>query len=163
MSSQAHSHAAWMQAQHFFMRDARLLNVEEKDLLDDWEVVLCDLSALDVEEFRVRMERCLGRSHSFLMQHTETIKQLGAESLQGVLRSRDLKHDPMVVFILLLLERYSESLTERQRGSILLWEAELCQISAEAEQEATRTRSQAVVRLQNSSRNLQMKSCSFKN
>ena len=64
----------------------------------------------------------------FLMQHAETIKQRGAESLQGVLRSRQFKDDPTAVFIVLLLERYSERLTEEQTECISQWEAELCQI-----------------------------------
>lgn len=68
--------------------------------------------------------------------------------MQGVLRSRQLKDDPTAVFLVLLLERYSERLTEEQTECILQWEAELCQISPEAQQQATRSRAQAFVRLQ---------------
>lgn len=148
MSNQARSHEAWKHAQNFFLRQFDLLTVEQRDLLEDWEVVLCDLSPLDADAFRLRMESCFDRSRWFLMQHAETIKQRGAESLQGVLRSRQFKDDPTAVFIVLLLERYSERLTEEQTECISQWEAELCQISPEAQQQATRSRAQAFVRLQ---------------
>ena len=40
----------------FFLRQFDLLTVEQRDLLEDWEVVLCDLSPLDADAFRLRME-----------------------------------------------------------------------------------------------------------
>ena len=47
MSNQAHKHADWMQAQKFFLRHFAFLSVEDKDLLQDWELVLCDVSSLE--------------------------------------------------------------------------------------------------------------------
>ena len=46
-SSQAKKHAEWMQAKNFFIRHFDFLALEEKDLLQDWELVLCDVSSLE--------------------------------------------------------------------------------------------------------------------
>ena len=83
------------------------LAAEQPELLEDWEFVLCDLSRLDADAFLSCMDSFFDRGHHFLLQKAETIKQLGAKTLQGVLRSREVKSDPMAVFILLLLERYA--------------------------------------------------------
>ena len=47
MSNQANSNVEWKQAQNFFARDLHLVTVEERDLLDDWEFVLCEMSTLE--------------------------------------------------------------------------------------------------------------------
>ena len=113
------------------------LAVEKRELLDDWEFVLCDMSRLDAVAFLPRIERCFDRSHHFYCKRLN--QQLRAETLQGVLRSREVKSDPMAVFMLLLLERYSESFAPQHKESIATWEAELCRIGAGAQQRASRT------------------------
>ena len=59
-----------------------------------------------------------------------------------------MKSDPMAVFILLLLGRYSESFAPEHKESIAMWEAEVCRIGAEAQQRASRTCAQAFARAQ---------------
>ena len=57
MSNQAHNHAEWMQAQKFFIRHYGFLAVEEKDLLEDWEITLCNMSSLESVAFLPRLTR----------------------------------------------------------------------------------------------------------
>ena len=112
------------------------------------EFVLCDLSVLDADDFRLCMERCFDPSHKFLTQHAETITQLGANTLQSVWRSREMKADPMAIFTLLLLERYPERLTGEQKDRINTWEAKLCEKSEEVQARADSSQETALVRLQ---------------
>ena len=63
-----------------------------------------------------RLQRCFGRSGHFWMQHAETIKQIGAKTLQEVVHSRKLKEESMFVFIRLLLDRYAEKLQQNRRS-----------------------------------------------
>ena len=70
MSNQAHSYAEWMQAQNFFVRDFHLLTVEESDLLEDWELVLCDTSVA----FLPRLERSFARVTAFVAEHSEQLR-----------------------------------------------------------------------------------------
>ena len=90
------------------------------------------------------MDSFFDRGHHFLLQKAATIPQLGAKTFRGVLRSREVKSDPMAVFILLLLERYAPE----HKESIAMWEAEVCRIGAEAQQRASRTCAQALARAQ---------------
>ena len=82
-ANQAKMHVEWKHTQNFYMRYWPLLNVDQKDLLDDYEFVLCDMTRLDAMAFCHRMERCLERSFCFLQDSGEAIKRLGADSLQG--------------------------------------------------------------------------------
>ena len=51
MSHQAKKTAEWKQAQNFVVKESGFLTVEERDLLEDWEFVLCDTSALESVAF----------------------------------------------------------------------------------------------------------------
>ena len=75
----------------------------------------------------------------FSLQKAETIQQLGAETLEGVLRSRELKSDT--------LERYSERFA-LDKETMTMWEAELCRIDANAQQRVGRTCAQGFGRAQ---------------
>ena len=45
--SQANKHKEWKRAQNYFVRQYASFTFEEKDLLEDWELVLCDVSSLE--------------------------------------------------------------------------------------------------------------------
>ena len=68
MSNQANSNVEWKRAQNFFARDLHLLTVEETDLLDDWEFVLCEMSTLETVAFLPRLQRCFQRVESFFTE-----------------------------------------------------------------------------------------------
>ena len=104
----------WNAAKNFWHRKVHSLDTEQREVLDDWEFVLCDMSYLQPVAFLPRLQRCLDRSGSFLMQHADSIKQLGCKTLQHVLRSRQVKQESMSAFIRLLLERYMEQFTAEQ-------------------------------------------------
>ena len=119
-SNRASQVKEWNAAKNFWHRKVATLAAEQRELLEDWDFVLCDMSKLDAVAFLSRM---------------------------GVLRSSEVKSDPMDVF-LLLLERYSESFAPEHKESIAMWEAEVCRIGAEAQQRASRNCAQAFARAQ---------------
>ena len=145
-SNRASKVKEWNAAKNFWHRKVPTLAVEQRQLLEDWESVLCDMSRLDAVAFLSRMESCFARGHQFFLQKAECIQQLGAATLESVLRSREVKSDPMAVFMLVLLERYSESFTPEHKETIAMWEAQFCRIGAEAQQRVRRTRTQAFAR-----------------
>ena len=68
MSNQANRYAEWMHARNFFRRQHSLLTVEERDLLDDWELVLCEMATLETVAFLPRLQRCFQRVESFFTE-----------------------------------------------------------------------------------------------
>jgi len=68
-SNQGRSDPAWMRAKNFFVRDFCLLKVEQRDLLEDWELVLCNAVA-----FLPRLERSFGRVKAFVVEHSDQLK-----------------------------------------------------------------------------------------
>ena len=84
MSNEAHKNKQWSHAQHFWCRDYVFLTLEDKELLEDWELVLCDKSALESVAllpglqrsvaFLPRLLRCFKRVDSFITERAETIK-----------------------------------------------------------------------------------------
>ena len=63
-----------MRAKNVFVRDFRLLTVEERDLLEDWELILCDVSTLEAVAFLPRLQRCFKRVDSLLTERGEAVK-----------------------------------------------------------------------------------------
>ena len=55
---------------------------------------------------------------------------------------------PTSTFVRVFLERYSESFTPEQSETIAMWEAQVCQISAEAQERVRRSCSLAFARVQ---------------
>ena len=148
MSNQAHRHPEWMRAQNFFLRQHPLLTVEERDLLDDWELVLCEMSTLETVAFLPRLQRCFQRVESFFTEQRGALQKVGARNLQLALRSPHMVQFPTATFVRVFLERYLESFAPEQSEVISVWEAQLCQISAEAQERARRSCAQAFLRLQ---------------
>ena len=148
MSNQANSNVEWKQAQNFFARDLHLVTVEERDLLDDWEFVLCEMSTLETVAFLPRLQRCFQRVESFFTEQKGALQKVGARNLQLALRSPHMLQFPTSTFVRCFLERYVESFTPEQSEVISVWEAQLCQISAEAQERARRSCAQAFLRLQ---------------
>ena len=148
MSNQAHSHPEWMRARNFFLRQHPLLTVEERDLLDAWEFVLCEMSTLETVAFLPCLQRCFQRVESFFKEQGGALQKVGARNLQLALRSPHMLQFPTSTFVRVFLERYSESFTPEQSEIIAMWEAQLCQISAEAQERVRRSCSLAFARLQ---------------
>ena len=138
-SFQAQKHAEWMQAKNFFIRHFDFLALEEKDLLQDWELVLCDVSSLESVALLSGLQRCFERVDAFLKEHAEALKKIAAKNLGTALRSRPMAQFPMATFARVFLERYEEQLATEQVEALSMWQEHLCALSA-AEQEATRAK-----------------------
>ena len=147
-SSQSKKHAEWRQAQNFFVRHFDFLALEEKDLLQDWELVLCDMSTLESVALLSGLQRCFDRVDAFLKEHAEALKKIAAKNLDTALRSRHMAQFPMATFARIFLERYEEQLATENRQVLSTWQAQLCAVTA-AEQEAkTAKRKKAVLDIQ---------------
>ena len=147
-SSQSKKHAEWKQAQNFFLRHFDFLAVEEKALLQDWELVLCDVSSLESVALLSGLQRCFERVDAFFKEHAEALKKLGAKNLDTALRSRHMAQFPMATFTRLFLERYEEQLETKQLQSMSTWKENLCAQRAPDEEVKSAKRRKAVLQLQ---------------
>ena len=118
MSNQANSNVEWKQAQNFFARDLHLLTVEERDLLDDWEFVLCEMSTLEAVAFLPCLQRCFERVELLFTEQEGALQKVGARNLQLALRSPHMLQFPTSTFVRVFLERYLESFTPEQKEII---------------------------------------------
>ena len=147
-SSQSKKHAEWKQAQNFFLRHFDFLALEEKDLLQDWELVLCDVSSLESVALLSGLQRCFERVDAFFKEHAEALKKLGAKNLDTALRTRHMAQFPMATFTRLFLERYEEQLETKQVESMSTWKENLCAQRAPDEEVKSAKRRKAVLQLQ---------------
>ena len=137
-----------MQAKNFFIRHFDFLALEEKDLLQDWELVLCDVSSLESVALLSGLQRCFERVDAFFKEHAEALKKLAAKNLDTALRSRHMAQFPMATFTRLFLERYEEQLETKQLESMSTWKENLCVESAPDEEVKSAKRRKAVLELQ---------------
>ena len=151
MSHQAKKHAEWQHAQDFFVRQSASLTVEEKELLDDWQFILCDMSTLESVALLSGLQRCFQRVDSFFNEHAAVLKKIDAKNLDTALRRRAMAEYPLSTFCRLFLERYEEQLTTEQRKAMSIWKEKLCgQSAATASEQETITakRRKAVLDIQ---------------
>ena len=161
-SNRAKQVKEWKAAQNFWERKRQTLTVEQQNLFEDWEFVLCNMSTLETVAFLPRLQRCFQRVESFFTEQGEALQKVGARNIQLALKSQDKSQCPMSSFAQVFLERYLESCTAEQKESIAVWEARFCQIGAEAQQRARRTCALAFARLQVFFPSLQIKLSSCK-
>ena len=147
-SSQSKKHAEWKQAQNFFLRHFDFLALEEKALLQDWELVLCDVSSLESVALLSGLQRCFDRVDAFFKEHAEALKKLGAKNLDTALRSRHMAQFPMATFTRLFLERYEEQLETKQLQSMSTWKENLCAVTAAEQEAVTAKHKKAVLDMQ---------------
>ena len=148
VSKQASQNLQWKQAQSFFVRDYVFLNVEDKDLLEDWELVLCDISALESVAFLPRLQRCFKRVDSFITERAEAIKKLACKNLETALGSKHVLQFPMSTFTRRFLERYKDKLETEQMEALSMWEENLCVMSTVDREAVTARRAAALVSVQ---------------
>ena len=133
--SQAKKHKEWQRARNYFVRQYDSFTFEEKELLEDWELLLCDVSTLESVALLPGLQRCFQRVDAFLKEHAEALKRIAAKDLDRALRSRDMAQFPMSTFTRLFLEKFEKQLETEQVRALSTWQEHLCVPSA-AEQEA---------------------------
>ena len=82
MSNEAHKNKQWSHAQNFWSRDYVFLTLEDKELLEDWEFCLCNMSTLEPVAFLPRLQRCFQRVDSFTSERAADIKKTGLSELR---------------------------------------------------------------------------------
>ena len=85
-SNQAHSYAEWMRARIFFCASSSLADSQKRDLLEDWELVLCDASVA----FLPRLERSFGRAKAFVVEHSDQLKLQNKKASVDIFESKDM-------------------------------------------------------------------------
>ena len=128
--NQAKKHKEWQRAQNCFVRQYASFTFEEKELLEDWELVLCDASSLESVVLLPGLQRCFQRVDAFLHEHAEALKKVAARNLDTALRSRHMAQFPVSTFTRLFLERYEERLATGQVEALTTWQQKLCVRSA---------------------------------
>ena len=129
-SHQAKNHGDWKQAQNFFVRNYEVLAQEEKDLLQDWEFVLCNMCTLEPVAFLPLLQRCFQHVETFVTQNAEALKNSAAKTIETALRFPQTIQFPMATFSRIFLERYKDKLSTEQMESVSMWEENLCTLSA---------------------------------
>ena len=113
-SNQANKSPEWKQAQNFWVRHFGGLSVEQKELLEDWEFVLCDMSTLEAVAFLPSLQRCFGRVRQFFTEHREKLKQQHRQALVSILESMDMESHPLSSFCVVFFTRYVQHLSVEQ-------------------------------------------------
>ena len=125
-SSQSKKHAEWKQAQNFFVRHFDFLALEEKDLLQDWELVLCDVSTLESVALLPGLPRSFDRMKAVVVEHSDMLKLQKKMSLVDSLESSDMQCIPMCCFCALFFKRYVKKLSAGQIAEVADLERDLC-------------------------------------
>ena len=112
--SQAKKHKEWKRAQNFYIRHAASLTVEEKELLEDWQLILCDVSSLESVALLPGLQRCFQRVDAFLKEHAEALKKNSARNLDTALGSRHMLQFPMSTFTRLFLGKLRSNLRQNK-------------------------------------------------
>ena len=92
-------------------------------MLEDWELVLCDRSALGTVALLPGLQRCLERVETFFTEQEAALQKVGATELQRALRSRHMLQFPMSTFVRVLWDRYREIFIEEQMQMFAIWKA----------------------------------------
>ena len=104
-SNQANKYPEWKHAKNFWARHFGGLSVEQKELLEDWELVLCDTSTLEAVAFLPSLQRCFGRVRQFFIEQREELQQQKKQALVSILESMEVESHPMASFSALFLTR----------------------------------------------------------
>ena len=145
MSNEAHKNKQWSHAQHFWCRDYVFLTLEDKELLEDWEFCLCNMSTLEPVAFLPRLKRCFHRVDSFMTERAEDITKLACKKLETALQRKHMLQFPMSTFTRIFLERYKDKLETEQMEALSMWTENLCVQSA-SDREAVTARRAAALR-----------------
>ena len=126
MTNQAHVHAEWNQAKNFFVRQYGFLAQEEKDLLEDWEFILCNMSTLEPVAFLPRLQRCFQRVETFVSEQSHKLKLSKQIALVDTFQSTEMQTVPMCCFCAVFLKRYLDRLSAAQMVEVKKWEGDFC-------------------------------------
>ena len=148
MSNRAHKHAEWTQAKNFFLRQYGFLAGEEKELLEDWEFVLCNMTNLEPVAFLPRLQRCFQRVETFVTERAEALKKIAAKTIETALRRPQMAQFPMSAFTCVFLEKYGHQLAREQIEAITMWEENFCDLSIADREAVTAKRVEAFAHMQ---------------
>ena len=126
----------WLHAHNFFQRHVDKLSVEQKDFLDDWQLVLCNI-ATDTAVLLPGIRRSFERACAYLEDKKDDLISLRQTTVVGALSNKTLSKEPLCVFTSCFLKRYAELLPVDLKLQLDAWEQQICG-EAVAESEAKR-------------------------
>eukprot|EP00434_Breviolum_minutum_P046505 symbB.v1.2.042114.t1/scaffold9269.1/size3754/1 len=126
MSNEAHKNKQWSHAQNFWRRDYVFLTLEDKELLEDWEFCLCNMSTLEPVAFLPRLTRSFERVKATVGEQKENLRLQKKVSLVDSFLSANTQAIPMLAFCGVFLKRYLHRLSQSQIAEVELWEGDLC-------------------------------------
>ena len=126
MSNEAHKNKQWSHAQNFWCRDYAFLTLEDKELLEDWEFCLCNMSTLEPVAFLPRLTRSFERVKATVGEQKENLRLQKKVSLVDSCLSANTQAIPMLAFCGVFLKRYVHRLSQSQIAEVELWERDLC-------------------------------------
>ena len=122
--------------QQFFQRHVDKLSVERQELLNDWELVLCN-NDMDTAVLLPGIRRCFDRACAYLEDKKDDLIRLRQPTLVAALTNKTLSKDPPCVFTCCFLKRYAEQLPVDLKLQLEAWKQKICG-EAVAESEAKR-------------------------
>ena len=130
-SHRRNTSSRWKSAYEFLVRSANNLTVEQRQLLADWELVLCKVDK-DTVVLLPGIRRSFGRVAQCVEEQQDALRNLKAKTLEKAFSSKQLRKDPMSVFSRCFLVRYEKHLLAEEKFQLEAWTEEFCQGSQEA-------------------------------
>ena len=129
-------YSPWLHAYNFFLRLVDKLTVEQQELLNDWQLVLCK-SDKDTVVLLPGIRRCFDRVCAYLEDKKDDLIRLRQPTLVAALTNKTLSKEPLCVFTCCFLKRYAEQLPVDLKLQLEEWKQKICG-EAVAESEAKR-------------------------
>ena len=120
----------WKHMGNFFMRHVVSLTVEQKQLLDDWELVLCLVDVSDTAVLLPGIRRSFDRVAEYIEENKQELINLHARTLDTALSNKRLRKDSFCVFSRWFLQRYAEQLPLELKLQVDHWEQTICGVAA---------------------------------
>ena len=135
-SNERNVYLPWLHAYNFFLRLVDKLTVEQQELLDDWELVLCN-NDMDTVVLLPGVRRCFDRACAYLEDKKDDLIRLRQPTLVAALSNKTLSQEPLCVFTCCFVKRYAELLPVDLKLQLEEWKQKICG-EAVAESEAKR-------------------------
>ena len=136
MSYRKTTSSRWHQMTNFYRRCVDNVTVEQRQLLEDWELVLCNV-AKDTVVLLPGIRRCFDRACAYLEDKKDDLISLRQPTLVAALSNKSLSKEPLCVFTCCFLKRYAEQLPVDLKLQLEEWKQKICG-EAVAESEAKR-------------------------
>ena len=114
-SNRAKQVKEWKAAQNFWERKRQTLTVEQQNLFEDWEFVLCNMSTLETVAFSAPSPEMLPTCWVVFYRARRSFAESRSSEYTAWLKSQDKSQCPMSSFAQVFLERYWKAVQQSRR------------------------------------------------